>query len=401
MENLKGGYTKTEIGIIPEDWEVVRLDNILKESKIIAKEPDLNKRITVRLNLKGVVKREINTVVEKEGATVHYVRKAGQFIYGKQNLHKGALGIIPKELDGYQSSSDIPSFDFKEGVCGMWFYYYMAQPWYYKNLEKIAKGTGSKRIHPKDLLNLKIPLPPLPEQEKIAQILSTWDNAIEKLEELINKKIEYKKGLMEKLLSGELRFPEFKEEWEEVKLGGIFNERNERNCEDLELLAVSLNKGVVKRNEIDIKDNSSSDKSKYKRVLPNDIVYNTMRMWQGASGVSKYEGIVSPAYTVIYLKEKNYDINFFGYLFKLPKIIFKFYRYSQGLTSDTWNLKYVNFSKITVKIPTNPKEQKKIAEILTLQDKEIELLKKKLNLLKEQKKGLMQNLLTGKVRVKV
>jgi type I restriction enzyme S subunit len=194
-------------------------------------------------------------------------------------------------------------------------------------------------------------------------------------------------------------------EWQDSYKDNIVHNSSSFNdaiayCEDLELLAVTLNGGVVKRNEIDIKDNSSSNKSKYKRVLPNDIVYNTMRMWQGASGVSKYDGIVSPAYTVIYLKEKNYDINFFGYLFKLPKIIFEFYRYSQGLTSDTWNLKYVNFSKIKVKIPTNPKEQQKIAEILSLQDKEIELLKKKLNLLKEQKKGLMQNLLTGKIRVK-
>ncbi len=189
--------------------------------------------------------------------------------------------------------------------------------------------------------------------------------------------------------------------WEEIKLGEVFAERTSRaGEEEHELLAVTMANGVVKRDEVDIKDNSSDDKSNYKQVKINDIAYNTMRMWQGASGVSKYNGIVSPAYTIVYLK-KDYDIDFFGYLFKTHRVIFDFYRYSQGLTSDTWNIKYPHFSKVKVKIPTNKEEQSKIVEVLKKSEEEINLLKNELEELKLQKKALMQKLLTEEVRVKL
>lgn len=123
-----------------------------------------------------------------------------------------------------------------------------------------------------------------------------------------------------------------------------------------------------------------------------------MRMWQGVSACSNYEGIVSPAYTILKSKE-NADAKFFSYLFKLPSIIFLFYRYSQGLVDDTRNLKYENFKKIKVNIPTDIEEQKAIAKILSQADKEIALLQQQLEQIKLEKKAMMQLLLTGIVRV--
>src|SRR5699024_3301955 len=96
----------------------------------------------------------------------------------------------------------------------------------------------------------------------------------------------------------ELRFPEFDEEWEENTIENLLKERNERSG-DGQMLSVTINDGIVKFNELDRKDNSSKDKSNYKIVRKNDIAYNSMRMWQGASGKSDYDGIVSPAYTVV------------------------------------------------------------------------------------------------------
>jgi type I restriction enzyme S subunit len=186
------------------EWSKKTIGNLLIESKIVAHKPDINKRITVKLNLKGVEKREL-TAVEKEGATTHYVRKAGQFIYGKQNLHKGAFGIIPNYLDNYQSSSDIPSFDFKENVDGIWFYYYFSRPDFYKNLENISTGTGSKRIHPKDLYKVVIKTPSLPEQKAIAKVLSTADREIYLLTQELEQLKLQKKGLMQLLLTGIVR----------------------------------------------------------------------------------------------------------------------------------------------------------------------------------------------------
>lgn len=261
-------------------------------------------------------------------------------------------------------------------------------------------SAGQKRV-PKDFIEkYKIFLPSMTEQEKIVEILSTWDLAIEKQEQLIEKKKEFKKGLMQRLLSGEFRFKEFKDKWKTIKLGEAFKERKETGFVDLELLAITTANGVVRRTEVDVKDTSSEDKTKYKRILPGDIGYNTMRMWQGVSGLSKYEGIVSPAYTILKPMD-NINSLYMSYLFKVPKIINLFYRHSQGLVSDTLNLKYENFKDIKVCIPNSIEEQKKIADVFANCDKEIKLLEKELEALKFQKKGLMQRLLTGEVRVKV
>ena len=124
-----------------------------------------------------------------------------------------------------------------------------------------------------------------------------------------------------------------------------------------------------------------------------------MRMWQGRSGISELEGIVSPAYTVCKPKPAV-DSDFMGYLFQLPSVIHLFRRYSQGLVSDTWNLRFSNFAEITVRIP-GLIEQEKIAAVLQTCDHEIDLLTQKCTALQRQKKGLMQRLLTGRVRVEV
>lgn len=187
-----------------EKWEKRQIGELITESKVIADEPDLNKRITVRLNLKGVQKREV-TSVEKENVTTQYVRRAGQFIYGKQNLYKGAIGIVPEELDGFQSSSDIPSFDFNSDVDGLWFYYYFSRESFYSYLEVISTGTGSKRVNPKDLFRIKINVPPLDEQRQISKILLSQDQEIKLLEKELKALKMQKKGLMQLLLTGKIR----------------------------------------------------------------------------------------------------------------------------------------------------------------------------------------------------
>lgn len=124
-----------------------------------------------------------------------------------------------------------------------------------------------------------------------------------------------------------------------------------------------------------------------------------MRMWQGVCAISKLEGIVSPAYTICIPKE-NVDTEFIGHYFKFPDTINLFHRFSQGLVSDTLNLKFHNFAQIKLSFPPIT-EQRRIANILSAADNEIEKLEKKLAALEKQKRGLMQKLLTGEVRVHV
>jgi type I restriction enzyme, S subunit len=183
---------------------LTKLSDVFEESKIAGDEnSSADKRITVRLNLKGIEKREFKGT-EAEHATYFFKRKAGQFIYGKQNLHKGAFGIIPKELDGYESSSDIPTFDFKSGYDPKYILYYFSRPSFYEKLEDISTGTGSKRIQPKELFKVKIYAPPIKEQLKIVSILDTAKAELQHYQQKLAQLQLQKKGLMQLLLTGKI-----------------------------------------------------------------------------------------------------------------------------------------------------------------------------------------------------
>ncbi|GAA3986972.1 hypothetical protein GCM10022407_34670 [Hymenobacter antarcticus] len=185
---------------------LVAIGEMITESRESLPVSNPHQRITVRLSLNGVEARDVRGT-ESEDATVYYLRRAGQFIYGKQNLHKGAMGIIPAKLDGFSSTQDMPTFDFAGTVNPQWFLYLMSRENFYLNLEKIATGTGSKRIQPASLFKIKVPFPSLPEQQRIAAVLTACDQEIELLQAQLRQCQQQKKGLMQQLLTGQLRVP--------------------------------------------------------------------------------------------------------------------------------------------------------------------------------------------------
>lgn len=257
------------------------------------------------------------------------------------------------------------------------------------NYEKYNTGTAQPKLNREVCQKIKVKIPEYSEQNKIASFLAKIDQKIELLEHKHEKYHNFKKYLMQQIFAQKLRFANFTEEWKTVKIKDIFDERSEKGFSDLELLSVTLNDGVIKRSEIESKDNSNENKSNYKHVLPDDIVYNSMRMWQGASGVSSYEGIVSPAYTI--LIPKNAYSKFFGYYFKTNEMIHQFKKYSQGLTSDTWNLKYPLISEIKIKIPSID-EQKEITNVFETIDLKTKILQNNLEEVMTFKKGLLQQM---------
>jgi len=186
------------------EWKSLKLKTFLQESMIPSPQPDPKKRITVRLSLKGVEKREVRGT-ESIDATNYFTRKAGQFIYGKQNIHKGAFGIIPKTLDGFETSQDIPCFDFLPDRCPAWLFYYLARENIHNTLETKMTGTGSKRLNQKTFLSLTCLAPPLPEQKAIAAVLTTADEEITTLESDLSRLRQEKKALMQQLLTGKRR----------------------------------------------------------------------------------------------------------------------------------------------------------------------------------------------------
>ena len=158
-------------------------------------------------------------------------------------------------------------------------------------------------------------------------------------------------------------------------MGECFSERVE-SMPDGVLISVTINDGIKKFSELGRHDNSNDDKSKYKKVCVGDIAYNSMRMWQGASGYSPYEGIVSPAYTVLSPNAGVFS-RCVAYQFKLPQMIHTFQINSQGITSDNWNLKYPALSEIEIYISKSVAEQKQIAEFFANLDHLITLHQRK------------------------
>lgn len=213
-----------------------------------------------------------------------------------------------------------PVFTFSDGV-SCEFLLQLLNHTIYKKMFPYAEGTAQQVLSLKKLGRFKYPVPQIHEQQKIATVLSSQDKLVELKEKLLAEKQRQKKYLMQQLLTGKKRLSDFTVPWVATSLGNLFSERKETNCEKLQLLAITGTQGVIPRSELDLKDNSSEDKSKYLKIRIGDIGYNTMRMWQGVSAYSDYEGIVSPAYTIL-KPVADIDAKYFSYLFKLPETVF-------------------------------------------------------------------------------
>ncbi len=171
----------------------VKLGDILTESKIVSENPNPDRRIKVRLKVLGVEKRGLEN--EVEGATKQYIRKAGQFIYGKQNFHKGAFGIVPLELDGFESSSDLPAFDIDKSCLPEFIFYFFKQGNFYLELAKIASGVATQRINTNQLFDLEIPLPDIKIQKQLISKLKL----LEDVGNLIFTELTHQLSLVKKL----------------------------------------------------------------------------------------------------------------------------------------------------------------------------------------------------------
>ncbi|ADK13414.1 restriction endonuclease subunit S [Clostridium ljungdahlii] len=302
---------------------------------------------------------------------------------GKCSEIKG-IGCI-SIVSGLHTIPCRPIKTFETGYLG----YYMNSSAYHDQLLPLIQGTKISSISKSALQNTEIIYPDSEkEQLKIGQFFQNLDSLITLHQRKYDKLIIVKKSMLEKMFpidgSGsnvpEIRFGGFTDDWKFRKLGDCFSERSE-SMPDGELISVTINDGIKKFSELGRHDTSNDDKSKYKKVCVGDIAYNSMRMWQGASGYSPYEGIVSPAYTVL-APNNGIDSKCISYLFKRPDMIHTFQVNSQGITSDNWNLKYQALSEIEILIPNDIQEQKYIAEYFTGLDNLITLHQRKLEKLR-------------------
>ena len=187
-----------------------------------------------------------------------------------------------------------------------------------------------------------------------------------------------------------IRFAGFTDPWEQRKLGELFFESNERSS-SMEILSVSVAKGIYPASESDRDTNPGASLVNYKVVHKGDVVYNSMRMWQGAVGSSDYDGIVSPAY-VVARPTIELDSTCFGYLLKRPEMLYKYLCDSQGNSKDTQTLKYDRFADIEATMPANLEEQRAISACLESVDHLITLHQRKYDKLVIFKKSMLEKM---------
>ena len=216
---------------------------------------------------------------------------------------------------------------------------------YKKYVAITSQRSGQPGVNAQEYADYQLMLPSRTEQQQIGMTLRSLDNLIT----LHQRKCQYR-GLYEYL------------SWEQRKLGGLFFESNERSS-SMEILSVSVAKGIYPASESDRDTNPGASLANYKVVHKGDVVYNSMRMWQGAVGSSDYDGIVSPAY-VVARPAIELDSTCFGYLLKRPEMLYKYLCDSQGNSKDTQTLKYNRFADIEVTMPANLEEQRVISACL-------------------------------------
>lgn len=404
----KPGYKKTKISYIPEGWKLTQLGKVVKtfsggtpsrnnpeffNGKIPwIKSGELNKRIIYeteeRISEKGLINSSAKWVKKDTLLLALYGATAGLPALTKipATISQAILAIVPNS-----------------GVHKLFLLF-----WFENNKEKIVKKYtqgGQPNLSAGIINSLIIILPPLSEQKKIAEILSTWDAAIEKTRALIAAKEKRKKALMQQLVTGKRRFREFEgEEWKEIALNDFLiptlREVDKPTSNYMALGIRSHGKGTF------LKPNSDPTQNVMEKLFvvhKNDLIVNITFAWEGAIAVANTEdhgALVSHRFPTYTFRTNIAIPEFFRYV-----ILQKRFRYILGLISPGGAgrnrvLSKKDFLKIKWELPSVT-EQQKIATVLQTADREIELLKQKLDTLQRQKKGLMQKLLTGQVRVKV
>lgn len=404
------GYKKTKIGIVPKEWKIICFKKMF--TRLTRKNQENNTNVLTLSAQNGLVSQEefFNKSIASDDKANYFLVKCGDYAYNKSYSNGYPYGTI-KRLEKYKKGILSPLYicfsPSCNNRCSDFYSQYFEAGLMDREIKTFAqegaRNHGLLNISVNDFFNAQLICPPLTEQQKIAEILTTQDKIIELKERKLAELKKLKKYYLSKMFPKrgtnypEVRFPGFTDPWEQRKLGDCFTERVE-SMPDGELISVTINDGIKKFSELGRHDNSNDDKSKYKKVCVGDIAYNSMRMWQGASGYSSYEGIVSPAYTVL---SPNSGINSkcLAYQFKLPEMIHTFQVNSQGITSDNWNLKYPVLSKIEIFVSKDEQEQAKIAEYFENLDNLITLHQRELDEEKKFKKSLMQLLLKGIVRV--
>ena len=341
------------------------------------------KNVSSFTNSKGTELKKGDILFAGSGETAEEIGKSVAFIDDYKAFAGGDIIIFRPNID---LNSLFLSYILNSGKCR-------------KDISIMGQGHTVVHIYASSLEILKVILPPLDEQKRIADILSTFDDLIENLTKLIEKKEIYKKGVMQRVLTGDVRFNGFKDEWREVYIKdvGTIITGNTPSTKDKSFWGgkhVWVTPTDINKKDIDNSERKLTDIGLSKaRKLPKNTLLVTCIASIGKNSILRCEGSCNQQINAI-IPNKNFSAEFLYYIFENNKE----YLNAKAPASATKIISKTEFEKLSFILP-KIEEQNKIAELLTLIDKDIEILKQLLHLRKLQKKGVMQKLLTGEVRI--
>lgn len=406
--STKTTYKQTELGLIPEDWEVKKFNKFSKfysgGTPLTSKSEYYGGEIPF-IKSGEIYYDRTEQFLTQEGLNNSSAKLVyrGDLLYALYGANSGEVAI--SQLEGAINQAILCIQQNKDEAETIYLYNYLKLE---KSniINKFLQG-GQGNLSADIIKNLQIPLPPLPEQKKIADCLSTWDVAIEKQSALINALTDRKKALMQQLLTGKKRLPGFSEEWKEVKLGDLFEKINRKNEEgNTNVVTISAQRGFVKQTDFFNKSVASETLDNYSLIYHGEFCYNKSYSNGYPLGATKRliafeKAVVTTLYICFKIKDqKKSNGSFFEQFFEANSLDRSLIKIAQegGRAHGLLNVSLSDFFNIKIKLPPI-EEQTAIAEILAAADRELQLQKEKLAQLQAQKKGLMQVLLTGKKRL--
>lgn len=404
--------------LLPNEWEVVQLKALVDTKRTIRYgivqpgEYDQNGRFMIRgqdysfgwVEPENIFK--VSDIVEIKYKNARL--KGGDIVLTIVGAGTGTVAVVPDWLDGAnctQTTARIAIDPLKADSMFCYFYLssYLGKKLVYKNI----KGGAQPGLNCGDIENFEIILPTLIEQKAISKVISTANAAIHSTEKLIAQKELRKKWLMQQLLTGRIRLKGFEKNWKENKLGDLFKRITRKNDEgNTNVVTISAQRGFVKQIDFFNKTVASKILDNYFLIERGEFCYNKSYSngypWGATKRLNDFDkAVVTTLYICFGIKDNRItNSDFFEQYFEanlLDKGLTKI-AHEGGRAHGLLNVTPSDFFSLIVKIPTF-NEQTAIAQVLQLADKEISLLKAKAEKLKEQKKWMMQVLLTGKVRI--
>ncbi len=416
-KHIPQGYKDSSLGIIPKEWEVKRLGELGVLKNGLNYTPSENGFSYNFLGVGDFLQKNIvyadqlNQITIKEELGEEYLLKNGDIVFVRSNGSKSLVGrcvLIKTNKSKATYSGFCIRFRLNSQCTTTKYIQYLIHVGFLKRfLAYEGRGTNITNLNQNILSRLLFPLPPVYEQIEITKALSTWDIAIEKQSKLIEKLTLRKRALMQKLLTGKKRLPGFQKKWQIIKLGDITERVTRKNKEDNKnVVTISAQRGFVTQTDFFNKSIASETIDNYFLVEKDEFCYNKSYSNGYPMGAIKRlktydKAVVTTLYICFRLKTgASVNIDFFEqycesgiFNIELVKVANEGGR-AHGLLNVTPN----DFFNMHMSIP-DIKEQNVIASVLVNADKVIELANEKLAKLQSQKRGLMQQLLTGKKRI--